>query len=188
MANRSYLLAVDDRSVTWSKDPEREIIAEGINEIPVFWASLFVSDDKHADAYEGEDREGNTKTLTIPNWCVDSSTAKRRLAARSEPIGRLLDDRSREVWFSFVDHVTAAGAAYFKTNGAEVWGLNPDGYEKYWDTLLRPFAEPTPENLKAAIEANDLSFEGGSVSWDDDEETICKLAGGDHIRPVPWID
>ena len=38
MANRTYLLAVEEPSTTWSDDPEREILAEGINEIPVFWA------------------------------------------------------------------------------------------------------------------------------------------------------
>lgn len=188
MANRSYLLAVDDSSTTWSDDPEREIIAEGINEIPVFWASLFVQDDRRIDSYEGEDDEGRAKAVMIPNWCVSSATAKQRLAALRKPIGKLLDEQSREVWFSFVDHLSAAGSAYFKTNAAEVWGLNPDGYDQYWGTLLRLFAEPTPKNLKAALGANGLSFKGGSVGWDDDEETICKLAGADHIRDVPWFD
>jgi hypothetical protein len=188
VANRSYLLAVDDRSITWSDDPEHEIIAEGINEIPVFWASLFVNGDKQVDAYEGEDDEGNAKAIMIPNWCVSSETAKQRLAALREPIGKLLDERSREVWFSFVDFLSTMESTYFKTNTAEVWNLAPDGFQQYWETLLRPFTEPTSENLKAAIEANGLDFEDGSVNWDEEEETICKLAGADHIRDVPWLD
>lgn len=188
MANRAYLLAVDDRSTTWSDDPEHEIVAEGINEIPVFWASLFINGDKQTDAYEGEDDEGDAKSIMIPNWCVSSEAAKQGLAALRDPVGKILDERSREVWFLFVDYLSTVESTYFKTNAAEVWNLDPDGFQQYWDTLLRPFTEPTPGNLKAAIEANGLSFEGGSVSWDDDEETICKLAGADHIQEVPWLE
>ncbi|OJW20424.1 MAG: hypothetical protein BGO49_04245 [Planctomycetales bacterium 71-10] len=184
MANRSYLLAVDDASATWSDAPEREIVAEGINEIPVFWAGLFVREDRQADAYEGE----GDKPLTIPNWCVEMATAKHRLAARRRPIGDLLDKRSREIWFSFVDHLSAVESVYLKTNAAEVWALDPDGYEGYWAKLLHLFAEPDIRSLKAAVEANDLSFEDGSIGWDDAEETICKLAGADHIQEVPWLD
>lgn len=183
MANRSYLLAVDDRSLPWSEDPEREIIAEGINEMPVFWASLFTAEDRQVDSYEGEGGP-----ILIPNACVPSAVAKERLAALREPIGRLLDGRSRKVWTKWVKHLMASEAAYFKTDAAEVRDLDPDGYEAYWNMLLRLFAEPNPENLKAAVEANELSFDEGSVSWDDDEETICKLAGSEHIREVPWLD
>lgn len=188
VANLSYLLAVDDPSTTWSDNPGREIVAEGINEIPVFWASLFIRDDKRVDPYEGEDDEGGDKILLIPNYCVTTAVARRRLSALRDPIGKLLDERSRSVWFSFIEHLSAEEAAYFKTNAAEVWGLDPDGYDESWDTLLRLFIEPTTENLKAALKANDLSFARGSVSWDDEEETICKLAGADHIRDVPWLD
>ena len=42
--------------------------------------------------------------------------------------------------------------------------------------------------MKAAIERNGLSYDDGQVSWDDDEETTCKLAGADHIRDLPWLD
>jgi len=49
LANRAYLLTVDDKSLTWSKDPEKEILAEGIKEIPVFWASLFRAGDRQLD-------------------------------------------------------------------------------------------------------------------------------------------
>lgn len=183
MANRSYLLAVDDRSITGSDAPEREILAEGINEIPVFWASLFTEDDRQLDSYEGED-----ENIQIPNYCVASSLAKERLAALREPIGRLLDERSREVWTRWVEHLLGVEADYFKTNAAEVWELDPDSYDAYWSTLLRLFSAPTAAHLRAAVEANELSYEGGSISWDDDEETICKLAGADHIQDVPWLD
>lgn len=188
VANRTYLLAVDDRAATWSDDPEREIIAEGIGEIPVFWAALFVREDRQVDDYEGEGDGGKTEVLKIPNWCVGSAVAKERLAALREPIGKLLDRRSKKVWQLFVDHISAENAAFFKTNAAELWGLAPDAYEGYWGTLLRLFAEPTRATLKAAVEANDLSLEGKSIDWDDEEETACKLAGADHIREVPWLD
>lgn len=29
---------------------------------------------------------------------------------------------------------------------------------------------------------------GESIDWEDEEETIGKLAGADHIREVPWLD
>src|SRR5437764_15467321 len=93
MANRSYLLAVDDRSITWSENPEREIIAEGINEVPVFWASLFAPGDRQLDSYEGDEGE-----IQIPNYCASSTVAKRRLADLREPIGTLLDERSGRIW------------------------------------------------------------------------------------------
>ncbi|MDQ3421653.1 MAG: hypothetical protein M3541_23265 [Acidobacteriota bacterium] len=182
MANRAYLLAVDDRSTTLSKAPAEEIIAEGINEIPVFWAALFAPADRRLDTYEGDEGE-----LKIANWCAETSVAKQRLATLREPIGKLLDDRSGEVWQQFVDHLSALQSKYVKTNGAEVWGLDPEGYEVYWGKLLAAFSEPTPANMKAAVEANDLRYANGAVSWDDDDETTCKLAGADHIRNVPWL-
>ncbi|HTE20165.1 MAG TPA: hypothetical protein VK689_17510 [Armatimonadota bacterium] len=183
MANRAYLLAVDDRTTTWSGAPEREIIAEGIDEVPVFWASLFVAADRQLDQYEGDAGE-----LLIPNWCVSSHTARERLERVREPIASLLDERSREIWELWVCHLMAEGAAYFKTNAAEVWELDPDGYEAYWRTLLRPFAAPSAAHLQAAVQANGLRLIGGVIQWDDEEETICKLAGADHIRDVPWLD
>src|SRR3954454_11853424 len=109
MANRSYLLAVDDRSITWSEDPEREVIAEGINEMPVFWASLFTPEDRQVDSYEAEG-----PAVLVPNSCVGVSVAKERLAALREPIGQLLDKRSRKVWSQWVEHLMASEAAYFK--------------------------------------------------------------------------
>lgn len=42
-ANRSCLMAVEDRSATWSDDPANEIITKGVNEVPIFRASLFCS-------------------------------------------------------------------------------------------------------------------------------------------------
>ena len=130
MANRSYLLAVEDRSTTWSKEPKREIIAEGINEIPLFWASLFTPDDKQLDTYEGEDDDGNKVALEVANWCAHSSEAKQRIAILREPVSELLDARSQEVWFAFVEHLSAEEATYFKTNAVEMWELDPDGYEE----------------------------------------------------------
>ena len=52
MGNRAYLLTVEERSVTWSEDPESEVLAEGPHEIPVFWASLFVPAERQIDVYE----------------------------------------------------------------------------------------------------------------------------------------
>lgn len=182
MANRAYLLAVDDRSVTQSKAPAEEIVAEGINEVPVFWAAVFAPGDRQVDTYEG--RKGELK---IANWCAETTAAKQRLAALHEPVGKLLDDRSRELWHQFVDHLSALTSKYVKTNAAEVWGLDPEGYEGYWGKLLAAFADPTVANMKTAVEANELRYANGSVSWDDDDETKCKLAGADHIRNVPWL-
>lgn len=42
--------------------------------------------------------------------------------------------------------------------------------------------------MAAALEVNELTYADGAVNWDDDEDgTICKLAGADHIRDVPWL-
>lgn len=183
MANRAYLLAVTDTNTTWIENATEEIIAEGINEIPVFWASLFSEADRQLDTYEGD--EGN---IQIPNWCVQSNVAKERLAALAAPISELLDERSKQIWSLWVRHLTAETATYFKTNAAEVWGLDPDGYDAYMKTMLQAFATPSPTTVAAAIEANELTYADGTVSWDDDEETICKLAGADHIRDVPWLE
>lgn len=182
MANRAYLLAVNDRSVTLSKAPAHEIVAEGINEIPVFWASLFTTAERQLDTYGERDAE-----LKIPNWCVETATAKQRLLELREPIGRLLDGRSCAVWHQFVDHLSSQDATFLKTNAAEVWALDPEGYETYWCKLLLPFSDPTAENMKAAIEANELRYSGSAVSCDGEEETRCKLAGANHIRKVPWL-
>lgn len=92
MANRAYLLAVDDANTTWTENATEEIIAEGINQIPVFWASLFSEADRQLDSYEGD--EGN---IHIPNWCVQSNVAKERLAALASPISELLDERSKQI-------------------------------------------------------------------------------------------
>ncbi len=182
------MLAVVDPATIWADNPESEIIAEGIDEIPVFWASLFVPHARRVDAYEGEDAGGIVGPVLVPNYCVDAAIARRRLTDLCEPIGRLLDQRSREVWSAFVGHLSSTEAAYFRTDAAEVWGLEPDGYDRYWETLLRLFVQPTIENLEAALKANELSFAGGSVGWAYEEETICKLAGAHHIREVPWLD
>jgi hypothetical protein len=182
VANRAYLLAVNDRSVTQAKAPAEEIIAEGINEIPVFWAALFTAADRQLDTHEG--RKGELK---IPNWCAETFAAKERLGKLREPVGKLLDDRSRAVWHQFVDHLSALESKYVKTNAAEVWGLDPEGYDGYWGKLLAAFSDPAAANMKAAVEANELRYANGSVSWDDDDETTCKLAGADHIRSVPWL-
>jgi hypothetical protein len=182
LANRAYLLAVDDRSVTWSKDPEREVLAEGINEIPVFWASLFCADDRQIDEYAGDDGP-----LQIVNWCADSVAAKGRLRVLRPTVAGLLDKRSRALWEQWVDFLVAQRCRFFKTNAAEVWGLHPEGFEKYLGVLLRAFAEPSAATIKAAIERNGLSYIKDQISWDDNEETTCKLAGADHIRNLPWL-
>jgi hypothetical protein len=182
VANRSYLLTVDDASATWSKDPEKEILAEGINEIPVFWASLFRPGDRRLDQYDGDDQK-----LDVANWCADADAAKARLKSLRPTIAALLDDRSRRLWEQWVEFMTAQECRFFKTNAAEVWGLDPDGYEDYWAVLLRAFEQPSAATMKAAVERNDLTYVNGKVSWDDDEETTCKLAGADHIRDLPWL-
>ena len=182
MANRGYLLVVDDRSTTVSSDPEKEIIAEGINEVPVFWASLFVAADRQMDLYEGED--GNVR---IANWCVETRIAKERLKRLKEPIGRLLDFWSRKLWNLWIDFLFQQEGKYFKTNAAEVWGLNPDGYESYWGTLLLAFSKPTEKNFQMAAESNDLRYMDRGIRWDNHDATICKLAGADHIQDLPWF-
>jgi hypothetical protein len=183
LANRAYLLTVDDKSVTWSEDPEKEILAEGMNEIPVFWASLFRAGDRHLDEYEGGDGK-----LQVANWCSEAEAAKERLKRLRPTVAALLDERSRALWEQWIEFLTAQECRFFKTNAAEVWGLDPEGYEDYWAALLRAFEEPSSETMKAAIERNDLSYVKDKVSWDDDEETTCKLAGADHIRNLPWLD
>jgi len=183
LANRAYLLTVDDKSLTWSKDPEKEILAEGIKEIPVFWASLFRAGDRQLDQYEGDDGK-----LEVANWCTDAEAGKARLKLLRPTIAALLDERSRALWEQWVEFLTGQQCQFFKTNAAEVWSLDPEGYEDYWTVLLRAFEEPSAATMKAAIERNDLSYVKGKVSWDDDEETTCKLAGADHIRHLPWVD
>ena len=183
MANRAYLLTVDDKSLTWSKDPKKEILAEGINEIPVFWASLFSADDRQVDEYDADGGK-----LKVTNWCADADAARARLKSLRPTIAALLDERSRRLWVQWVEFMTEQTCRFFKTNAAEVWGLDPDGYEDYWAVLLRAFEEPSAATMNAAIERNGLSYVKGEVSWDDDEETTCKLAGADHIRDLPWLD
>jgi hypothetical protein len=183
LANRAYLLTVDDRSVTWSNDPKKEILAEGISEIPVFWASLFRAGDRQIDEYEGE-----TRTLEVPNWCVNAEHAITRLKTLCPIVAGLLDKRSCALWEQWVDFLTTQQCGYFKTNAAEVWDLDPDGYEDYWAVLLRAFEEPSAAAIKAAIEQNGLQYLNGAIPWDDDVKTICKLAGADHIRDLPWMN
>jgi hypothetical protein len=182
MANRGYLLVVDDRSTTWSKDPEKEIIAEGINEVPVFWASLFVAGDRQIDVYEGE--EGDLK---IANWCVETRIAKERLKRLKEPIGGLLDLWSRKIWNLWIDYLSQQDGMYFKTNTAEVWDLCTERYDSYWSTLLLAFSNPTELNFQMAAESNDLRYMDRGIRWDNHGATICKLAGAEHIRDLPWF-
>jgi hypothetical protein len=179
LTNRGYLLVVDDRSTTLSNDPEKEIIAEGINEIPVFWASLFVAGDRQMDLYEGED--GNVR---IPNWCVETRIAKERL---KEPIGGLLDFWSRKLWNLWIDFLFQQEGKYFKTNAGQVWCLDPDGYETYWGKLLLAFSNPTEKNFQKAAEANDLRYMDRGIRWDNHDATVCKLAGAEHIRDLTWF-
>lgn len=183
MANRAYLLTVNDPSTTWSRDPEREILAEGINEIPVFWASLFIPGDRRIDTYEGDGGE-----LQIPNYCVDAATGKQRVLDLSDSICALLDQRSQDVWRKWVGFISEQEGPLFKTNAAEVWNLGPSRYDEYWATLLRAFSKPSASTMEAASAMNWLRYVDGAVGWDDAEETACKLAGADHIRDVPWLD
>src|SRR5215212_1689288 len=116
MANRAYLLAVEDKTTTFSKDPEHEIIAEGINEVPVFWASLFLAEDRVNDGYDKSDGG----KLEVPNWCVRSEIAKERLARLEEPIAGLLDEKSRGIWKKWVQHLATVKESFIKTNAVEV--------------------------------------------------------------------
>ena len=184
MANRAYLLAVDDRSITWSKDPEREVLAEGINEIPVFWASLFVAGDRQVDAYDTHDGE----KLEVANWCAESAVAKQRLTALGPKMEKLLDERTHGLWEQWVEFIAEQECRYFKTNAAEVWGLHTKDYEQYWAVLLRAFEKPSAKTWRAAVERNGLDVADGEVDWDDEEVTACKLAGADHIQDLPWLD
>ncbi len=183
MANRAYLLVVNDRNVTSVRNPRREILAEGINEIPVFWASLFVSADRQVDVYQGE--SGLRK---IMNWCVKSATAKERIRALREPIADLLDKRSQELWKQWIRLIDGVKAKLLKTNAAEVWALDPKGYRAYGSTLLRAFSKPSVSTMRSAVERNGLEYIEGRIVWGDIEETLCKLAGSDHIRRLPWLN
>ena len=186
MANRAYLLAVEDKATTASKEPAREIIAEGINEIPVFWASLFVAEDRVMDSYATSDGG----KLEIPNWCVRSEVAKQRVARLEEPIARLLDEKSRGVWKKWVQHLGTVNSSFIKTNAAEVWSLDPKGYDRYWSDLLKLFAEPSVERLAIAAEANEMEFnkEKQAIHWNESETIACKLGGAEHIAHVPWME
>jgi hypothetical protein len=194
VANRAYLLAVDDRSVTLSEDPATEILAEGIGEIPLFWASLFVSGDRQIDRYDGEDGEGEHVDVEIPNWCTEAAVAKERLQLLRMPIAKLLDEQSRSVWEQWVDFPLDQKSGYFKTDAAEVWDLHdPEAYEGYWSDLLRAFSDPSAATLEAALDRIELRYNKGRVSciWDDktndNDVTLCKLAGAEHIRDLPWF-
>ena len=138
--------------------------------------------DRQVDVYQEDD--GN---IEVPNWCVEADVAKERLADLETPIAEVLDERSKEIWSLWVRHLRAAAGTYFKTNAAEVWGIDADGYDVYVNTLLQAFAKPSLLTMARAVEANGLDFANGTVGWTDDEETICKLAGADHIRDVPWL-
>jgi len=183
MANRAYLLSVDRPDVTWSEKPEQEVIAEGINEVPVFWASIFDLSDRRVDKYEGDGA-----IIEITNWCTETTQAISRLNRLSEPIAALLHDQTAQVWRQWVEHISAEASPLIKTNAAEVWDLNPEGYEAYMRTLFAFFSNPTSTTLEAAVKANDLGFDNGRIVSFDPEETACKLAGADHIREVPWLD
>jgi hypothetical protein len=185
MANRAYLLAVEDKTTTVSKDPEREIIAEGVNEVPVFWASLFLPEDRVIDGYDKSDGG----KLEVPNWCVRSELAKERLARLEEPIAGFLDQKSRGIWKQWVQHLATVKASFIKTNAVEVWSLDPKGYDKYWSELLKLFAEPSVDHLAVAAEANDMEFnkEKQAIHWKESEMIACKLAGAEHIADVPWL-
>lgn len=183
MANRAYLLAVEDPAITWSNDPGREVLAEGINEIPVYWASLFAAEDRRIDTYAGED--GRTE---IPNWCVESKTAKRRLKALQDPVAGLLRDQSGQLWTQWIGLINNQRARFLKTNAAEVWNLDAHGYDAYWATLLRAFSKPSARTMKAAAARNGLEYSGRRIAWGYVEETLCKLAGAEHIRKLPWFN
>lgn len=158
-------------------------MAEGINEIPVLWASLFTARDRRMDLYKVD---GSPRR--VPNYCARTSVAKRRVRARSERVVKLLDQRARKLWSQWVEVVCEQKSAFIKTNAAEVWNLRPADYDGYWTTLLTAFAEPSSDTLKAALMANGLRYARRSISWDDVEETACKLAGAEHIRDLPWMD
>ena len=178
-------MAVEDKGTKLSKDPAREIIAEGVNEVPMFWASLFVPEDRVYDSYEKNDGG----RLEIANWCVRSEVAKERLARLEESIARLLDDKSRGIWRKWVQHLGTVKSSFIKTNAVEVWSLDPKGYDKYWSDLLKLFAEPSVNHLAIAAEANDIEFnrEKEAIHWQESEKIACKLAGGEHLAPVPWL-
>jgi len=185
MANRAYLLAVENKMTTVSKDPAYEILAEGINEVPVFWASLFVQEDRTMDSYQ---QEGGGR-VDIPNWCVSTEVAQERLGRLATPIGRLLDEKSRSIWSKWVQHFSTIKSSFIKTNAAEVWSLDPKGYDKHWEDLLRFFGDPSMDRLATAVEANEMQFDKQrqAIHWQDSETIVCKLAGAPHIADVPWL-
>jgi len=190
MGNRAYLLTVEERSVTWSEDPESEVLAEGPHEIPVFWASLFVPAERQIDVYELEedDDDAGSVSAQIPNWCTEASVARQRLRSLRMPFAKLLDEQTLALWEQWVEFLLEQKSRYFKTNAAEIWdATTPAEYEEYWADLLRAFSDPSAATLQAALKRNDLSYDKGRVNWDDREVTICKLVGAEHIRNVPWF-
>lgn len=183
MANRAYLLAVNDRHITWSRRPRSEVLAEGMNEIPLFWASLFVQSDRQVDRHP--DTSGEIKA---ENACVETAVAKRRLARRSRRVLELLDARSRELWSQWSRLIAGVRTTYLKTNTVEVRALDPQGFAAYWARLLRAFSHPSVATMRAAARRNGLEYRDGGIIWTGVEETLCKLAGADHIRRLPWFD
>src|ERR1700685_60073 len=185
MGNRAYLLTVEDRSITWSEDPESDILAEGPHEIPVFWASLFVPADRQSDyeELEEDDDDAGSAPAQIPNWCTEAAVAMQRLRSLRVPFAKLLDEQRRALWEQWVEFLLEQKSRYFKTTADEIWdSTTPPEYEEYWTDLLRAFSDPSAATLQAALKRNDLSYDKGRVNWDHPEVTICKLVGAEHIR------
>jgi hypothetical protein len=93
------------------------------------------------------------------------------------------------MWKPWVQHLAGIKSSFIKTNALEVWSLDPDGYDAYWNELLNLFAEPTVDHLAIAAKANDLEFnrEKSAIHWHEPERIACKLAGAEHIGEVPWL-
>jgi hypothetical protein len=175
------LLTVEDAGTTVSGRPGREILAEGINELPVFWGSLFAEGDTRLDVYHDRTR--------VRNWCVRTEKAIRRVTKVDRRVTELLDGVSGRVWGKWVRLISRQKAAFLKVNAVEVRALDPRRYDGYRRVLSRAFSEPGLWTMKGAARRNGLEFSETGFVWDAIEYEVlaCKLAGADHIRKVPWL-
>jgi hypothetical protein len=186
MANRAYLVGSsnDTPACTFadelSYEPDTDVLCASSYLVPVFWLTLFASED--LKMYVRDD-------LSIPAPVTTMVEARGRLLDREAVVlGRFSDFRTE--WQEFEALIADASGSFLKLDCAELWDMEPEQITTRLKEALCFWSSGKNEGWNAVLSLaviKEKSFLRG-YSFQPDTKPAAQMQGYGWVRPVPWKD
>lgn len=193
MANRSFLVRVDQRPCPMDRVKEDQVLCAASYTIPVFWFMLFDSGSIVETQARDEDEAG---VVEYPCLSAVTEEALQLAYSRWAVVEKAIGPTYKPLFRTFCEFIKAVSGGYVQCETAELWMMeaDTDAFLSYLHERLSAFDEPLYQRagffgLRKAISKswNALLMESNAVSnkriASAKPESLC---GYGWVREVPW--